>query len=174
MTASLPVPPALVGLGAVFDHVALASARIRDQLPLYADLLGGRFAGGWVNTHVGFRAATLAYPGGGQVELLEALDGSTFLDRFLARSGGRGGLHHVTFLVPDVDEAVAALTGAGHDVFGVSGPDPVWSDAFVHPRTTGGVLLQVAQTGPAYEAHFASIPALDDFLRAVPPDGTVG
>jgi hypothetical protein len=33
----------LAGIDAVFDHAAHAARRIRDLLPLYGDLLGGRF-----------------------------------------------------------------------------------------------------------------------------------
>ncbi len=71
-----PVPEAVsaaVPDGAVLDHVAVAALRIRDLLPIYHDLLGGRFLTGGDNRVVGYRAVHLGYDGGGKIELLEPL-----------------------------------------------------------------------------------------------------
>jgi methylmalonyl-CoA/ethylmalonyl-CoA epimerase len=155
----------LPGVPAVFDHVAVAGPSIRSLLPLYADALGGRFRYGGVNAQVGFRAVTLGYPDGSKIELLEALPDSGFLDSFLARNGGLGGLHHVTFFVPDLAAAVAAVEALGLRVFGVTLNDPYWSEAFVHPAANQGVLLQLATPGPHLaEAHSGR--TLEDVLVA--------
>ncbi len=140
----IPLP----GVKAVFDHVAVAGRSIRSLLPLYADALGGQFRYGGVNPDVGFRAVTLGYPDGSKIELLEELPGSGFLDTFFARGGGQGGLHHITFLVPDVAAAVASVQALGLRVFGVTLDNPWWSEAFVHPASNDGVLLQLATPGP--------------------------
>lgn len=131
-----------------FDHVAMAVPRIVDALSLYRDLLGGDFFTGGDNTRLGYRGVQLEYAGG-KMELLEPLEGSSFLDSFFAKRP-QGGLHHVTYIVPSLKEAVAASDEAGFEVHGEYTGDTRWQEVFVHPRQANGVLLQLAQTGPGY------------------------
>jgi methylmalonyl-CoA/ethylmalonyl-CoA epimerase len=135
-------------LDATFDHVAMAVPRIVDALPLYRDLLGGAFFTGGDNQRLGYRGVQLTYPGG-KVEILEPLTGSSFLDTFFA-TRPVGGLHHVTFLVPDLRSAIAATESGGWTVHGERTEDARWQEVFVHPKQANGLLLQLAQTGPGY------------------------
>jgi methylmalonyl-CoA/ethylmalonyl-CoA epimerase len=138
------VKQAVLGTGAVFDHVAYAGPRIRDMLAIYQDLLGGVFWEGGDNTRVGYRALQLRYRDGTRFELMEPLPGSTFFDSFFARTGG-GGLHHITFKVDDVRSAATRLEELGYTPHGLYLDDPAWQEVFMHPRETGGVLVQLAQ-----------------------------
>jgi methylmalonyl-CoA/ethylmalonyl-CoA epimerase len=137
-----------LGIDATFDHVAMAVPRIVDALPLYRDLLGGEFHSGGDNVRVGYRAIQLRCSGG-KVEILEPLAGSAFLDSFLAKHPA-GGLHHVTYLVPDLRHAIDATERAGYTVHGEYTDDDYWQEVFVHPRQANGVLLQLAQPGADY------------------------
>jgi methylmalonyl-CoA/ethylmalonyl-CoA epimerase len=147
MTAQLPGAAELGGdeagltgdLGATFDHVAIAGRRIRDMLPLWRDTLGGRFVVGADNPATGWRAVRLELSGIWCVELIEPLPGSAFLDSYL-RHRPDGGLHHVTFLVDDVQAAFERFAARGYEPFGA---DQEWFQMFVHPRRAGGVLLQL-------------------------------
>ena len=132
-------------LGAVFDHTAVAAPRIRDLLPIYRDLLGGEFLGGGDNERVGFRVLQLGYPGGGKIELMEPLRGSGFLDSFFELTLGRGGVHHLTFKVADIEAAVARLTAQGYRLHGLNIENPMWREVFLHPKEAHGTLIQVAQ-----------------------------
>jgi methylmalonyl-CoA/ethylmalonyl-CoA epimerase len=60
-------------------------------------------------------------------------------------------MHHLTFQVDDIDAAVSAHNARGIETFGLV-HDRVWSEVFVHPRSNGGVLVQLAQFGD-YTAH---------------------
>lgn len=156
-------------LGAVFDHAAVAAPRIRDLLPLYRDLLGGGFLAGGDNARVGFRWLQLRFGDGSKIELLEALPGSNFLDRFLQRSGG-GGLHHVTFKVRDIEATLARMQEQGYRPHGVFLDDPSWLEAFLHPKETHGALIQLVE-----EARPAVIPpdlTLEDVLAGQGEHGT--
>jgi methylmalonyl-CoA/ethylmalonyl-CoA epimerase len=126
-------------LGATFDHVAIAGRRIRDMLPLWRDTLGGKFVVGADNPEIGWRAVRLELAGVWCLELIEPLAGSAFLDNFLRR-WPEGGVHHVTFLVDDVQAAFERFTARGYEPFGA---DQEWFQMFVHPRRAGGVLLQL-------------------------------
>jgi len=59
------VPTLPAGLGASFDHVAIAGRRIREMLPLWRDMLGGRFVVGADNAATGWRAVRLELGGPG-------------------------------------------------------------------------------------------------------------
>jgi methylmalonyl-CoA/ethylmalonyl-CoA epimerase len=133
-------------LGATFDHVAIAGRRIRDMLPLWRDTLGGRFVVGADNPEIGWRAVRLELGGIWCLELIEPLPGSAFLDSYL-RHRPDGGLHHVTFLVDDVQAAFEQFAARGYEPFG-AGED--WFQMFVHPRYAGGVLLQLMRRHQAH------------------------
>ena len=136
----------LAGAGAVFDHVAHAVPSIREVLPLYVDLLGGEIEGGGFNPWGGHLAVQLIYPGGSRLELLEPTrPDSQSCAGFLARNP-RGGLHHLTFKVADIQASLASLGAAGFEPFGIMLDDPGWKEAYLHPRQTSGVLVQIAQS----------------------------
>jgi methylmalonyl-CoA/ethylmalonyl-CoA epimerase len=137
-------PLAGSGVTARYDHTCIAGPSMAPLLATYRDLLGGVFSHGEV-LPVGAVVVTLVL-GDGRIELMAPTPGSTFLDGFLAGTGGRGGVHHVMFAVDDIDEAVAALDARGVAWFGLD-RSPEWSEVFVHPRDNGGLLVQLAQVG---------------------------
>lgn len=148
------------GLEVRFDHVAVAAPRLRDLLPVYRDLLGGRYLGGGDNVRVGYRACQFGFVEG-KIELMEPLAGSTFFDRFFARGGG---LHHVTFKVEDIETAIQAVQRIGYTPTGIFLGDPTWQEVFLHPREAGGVLVQLAQPAPGYPPAGPGEQTLGDLL----------
>ncbi|UBU11222.1 VOC family protein [Nonomuraea gerenzanensis] len=138
----------LDGLEVHFDHTAVAAPRIRDLLPIYRDLLGGRHLGGGGDNRVaGYRTLQLTYANGNKVEVMEPLAGSTFFDSFFELTRGRGGVHHLNFHVNDLDAAVARLTARGFRLHGLNRGDVRWQEVFLHPKEAHGVLIQLAQPG---------------------------
>ncbi len=136
-------PPAeLHGVVDRFDHVSIAVWDIRDALPVI-ELMGGRFRQGGDVT--GFRWAQWNLPGSGKLEMIQPLDPDdhdNFLVRFLNERGP--GLHHLTFRVHNLLEAVTHARDLGFDVTGVS-PEGAWKEAFIHPKSSHGTLIQLAQ-----------------------------
>ena len=129
------------------DHTAIAVRSFESVLPFYRDLLGGEQIYVRESPGQGFRFLLLRYPNGAQVELLEPLGETGFLHDFLAKRGE--GPHHLTFVVADLKEAVAAARAAGYRVVGESYANPRWQEAFVSPRDLHGTLVQLAQKGDA-------------------------
>lgn len=153
----------LDGLDVHFDHTAVAAPRIRNLLPIYRDLLGGRhLGGGGDNRAAGYRTLQLTYGNGGKVELMEPLAGSTFFDSFFELTRGRGGVHHLNFHVSDLDAAVARLTERGYRLHGLNRSDARWREVFLHPKEAHGVLIQLAQPGGRDPGE--PRPALEDVL----------
>jgi methylmalonyl-CoA/ethylmalonyl-CoA epimerase len=126
------------------DHVALAVWRWSDARAALVDRLGGRFLGGV--RMAAYSPCQLGFANGMRVELLEpGTDGSSFLARFIARSGP--GPHHVTFKVDDIRVAIKRARDAGLQVVGERLDNPSWQEAFLHPSSTGvGFVIQLAQS----------------------------
>ena len=124
------------------DHVAVAAHAIADAEDLVL-ALGGRSDEGGPSP--GFRWWQWVFAGGGRLEVLEP-DGPPdgFLRRFLARSGP--GIHHVTFTVPDLDAACARAESLGQRVVGYDARHSGWREAFLHPSSAQGIVVQLAQS----------------------------
>ena len=152
----------LQSVGAVLDHAAHAVPSIRPVLPFYRDVLGGTVVAGGINPWAGHLSIQLEYRHGGKIELLEpARADSSSVGGFLERSP-RGGLHHLTFKVDDLEAALEILTRAGFTPFATMMEHPDWKETFLHPRETGGVLIQLAQAKPGFPGLVAPLEELLD------------
>ena len=133
----------------VMDHVAVVSDHAWDNVIRYSRDLGGRWIGGPDNDPVAqagddFYFCQISFNGGTRIEILEPIEheGSDFLHRFLARNGP--GPHHFTFKTPDFADTVGALSDAGYNVIGIYDEDPMWKEAFLHPKDSWGIVIQIA------------------------------
>jgi methylmalonyl-CoA/ethylmalonyl-CoA epimerase len=125
------------------DHVSIAVWDIAaaSHLPAF---LGGRFRDGGLSHARDFRWAQWDLPFG-KLEMIAPIDAEadTFLTRFLGDHGE--GPHHLTFKVTDIDEAVARANELGFEVVGENTANEGWREAFIHPRSSHGVLIQLAE-----------------------------
>lgn len=133
---------------ATLDHLALASRRAWDNVVRYCFDFGATWLGGPTEAPTEFYFCQVGMAGGTKLEFLQPIPGpgSEFLRRFLDRNGP--GPHHLTFKVPDLDVALSDVQAAGYDVTGVRRDDPEWQEAFLHPKQSHGVVIQLAQPGP--------------------------
>lgn len=129
------------------DHVAVATWDASAAVRLWTHVLGGRLVDAGDEIEAGFRWLQFELPGG-KIEVLEPLDRDGFLYRFLVRRGE--GLHHVTLYVTDLPSAIPRLTSAGYEPVDVNIAHAMWKEAFLHPRDTSGVLIQLAQVPEPY------------------------
>jgi methylmalonyl-CoA/ethylmalonyl-CoA epimerase len=124
------------------DHLGIAVASLDSALAAYR-ALGFELA----DTHdvptEKVRAAFLPV-GESRLELLEPTDPDSVIARFLQK---RSGLHHVCVLVEDIEAALAELKERGVELLDQA-PRPGAGGsrvAFIHPRSAGGVLLELKQ-----------------------------
>ena len=78
-----------------------------------------------------------------RVEAIAPTHGESFIQKFLDERGPAP--HHVTVEVADWGRAVSALERHGIPFFGQRDSETngvPWSEAFIHPRHTHGVLFQ--------------------------------
>lgn len=134
-------PEGLSDLIERFDHVSMAVDSIESILPL-VELLGGEFHQGADHPRNEFRWVQFFVPGAGKLEFIAPLTETSFLGRDLARRGE--GFHHVTFKVSSLTEAAARSEQLGYRITGFHRHD-IWSEAFLHPKTTNGMLIQLAE-----------------------------
>jgi len=120
--------------------------RIEDRLALYRDVLGLELQGIDQVPGEGVRVALLP-AGRARIELVEPATESSSVRRFLDTRGE--GIHHVCFEVDDLDAALERVGRAGLEVVGTPGrPGAEGSRiAFIHPRATGGVLIELRESG---------------------------
>jgi methylmalonyl-CoA epimerase len=146
------------------DHVAIATWDVTNAVHLFTNVLGATYVDGGDDTAAGYRWLQFRLPGG-KVELLEPLDSDGFLYRFLTKRGE--GLHHITLYVRDLAGAIPRLAAAGYEPVDVSIAHAHWKEAFLHPRDTSGVLIQLAET-PVPEGGYGELRPLDDVLADRP------
>jgi methylmalonyl-CoA/ethylmalonyl-CoA epimerase len=140
------LPASLKPLSTGLDHIGLAVESLESSLPLYRDLLGLPLLYTETVESDGVRVAVLEL-GGVHLELLEPTGEDTPVGRFLAKRGS--GIHHVALRVNDCATALAALRDAGYRLLDET-PRPGAGGkqiGFVHPRSTGGLLLELCQPG---------------------------
>jgi methylmalonyl-CoA/ethylmalonyl-CoA epimerase len=126
------------------DHIGVAVEDIDAALELYRDSFGMELAHRETVESQGVEAVLLDV-GEGHVELLRPLGPDTPVGKFMAKNGE--GLHHVAYAVDDIDAALEQIAAAGLQLID-SKPRVGIRDsrvAFLHPRSTGGVLTEIVE-----------------------------
>ena len=127
----------------VLDHIGIAVESIDDGLDIY-EALGLEAEAIEVVPEQGVRVAFLPV-GDSRLELLEPTGPDSPIARHLERRGP--GLHHICLRVPDIRAAMATLAEQGRTLLSEE-PQPGANGClvcFVHPKSTGGVLLELSQ-----------------------------
>jgi methylmalonyl-CoA epimerase len=125
------------------DHLGIAVRSLDAALEFYEKQLG--FPVGLRETVEQERVNVAMLPAGGsRIELLEATGPDSVIAKFIEKRGE--GLHHVAVKVPDLAATVERLKSGGVRLLneprrGAGGHLYV----FVHPSSTGGVLLELIQ-----------------------------
>ena len=129
---------------AQIDHVGVAVEDLDAAIALHERTYGLALAHREVVEEQGVEAVLLDV-GESHVELLRPLQPDTAVGRFLASRGP--GLHHVAYRVDDIDAALDALRDRGVQLIDETPRAGIRDSrvAFVHPRSTGGVLTEIVQ-----------------------------
>lgn len=128
------------------QHLGVAVNSLDDALNFWRDALGLTLQEVEVVADQGVRVAMLPI-GESRIELLEATGAETPVGKFLAKRGP--GIHHLCVEVEDLAAKLTDLKARGIRLIdeeprvGAGGA----LVAFVHPASTGGVLLELTQRG---------------------------
>ncbi|MBT3590795.1 MAG: methylmalonyl-CoA epimerase [Candidatus Marinimicrobia bacterium] len=126
------------------EHIGVAVKNISDNAPFWNHILGLNKTGSETVKDQGVKT-DIFNTGKGKIELLEALDDTSPIAKYLDRRGP--GIHHVCLQVEDITTAIKELkdnniqTIGDHYTTGSEG----YKIIFIHPKTTGGVLVELAE-----------------------------
>ena len=126
------------------DHIGVAVEDVDAAIALYQDSFEMELAHRETVAEQGVEAVLLDV-GDGHVELLAPLGPDTPVGKFITKNGA--GLHHVAYAVEDIDTTLERLAAAGLQLID-SKPRVGIRDsrvAFLHPRSTGGVLTEIVE-----------------------------
>ena len=138
-----------IGTGRV-DHVGIVVGDTAAAVRMYEALFGLRADPSLEVDREGVRLTFLRPSAAGDattIELLEPTRTDTGVARFLERRGE--GMHHVCFEVDDVQREIGRLAGLGYQVLDEQPRRGAHGErlAFVHPKTTRGVLIELYERG---------------------------
>lgn len=126
------------------DHIGVAVEDLDEAIALYERSFEMELAHRETVESQGVEAVLLDV-GDGHVELLRPLGPETAVGKFLARKGT--GLHHVAYAVDDIDATLPKLAAAGIELIDSEARVGIRNSrvAFLHPRSTGGVLTEIVE-----------------------------
>lgn len=124
------------------DHLAIAVPDLDAALAFYRDALGLELQRIEDVEREGVRVAFLPL-GEGEIELVQPARDDTGIVKWMTKHGP--GMHHVCIQVADIEATLARLAAHGCELIN---PQPVAREdgtryAFVHPRSTFGVLVEL-------------------------------
>ncbi len=127
------------------DHIAIAVPDLDEAVQRFCHDLGLRLEGTEDVVAAQTTTAFLPVAGPTSIELVTPLDGAGPIAASLTKRGP--GLHHLCFRTDDIEGDMERLKAKGWR-FTTDAPSPGAHGtrvAFIHPRSTGGVLLELAQ-----------------------------
>jgi methylmalonyl-CoA/ethylmalonyl-CoA epimerase len=126
------------------EHIGIAVKDFSKAIPLYEKLLG---APCYKTEAVASESVNTAFfrQGESKVELLESTDPDGVIARFIEKKGE--GIHHIAFEVADIHAEMARLRQEGFTLLNETPKNGADNKlvCFVHPKDTGGVLVELCQ-----------------------------
>lgn len=124
------------------NHIAVVVPDVEKALGFWRDALGLGLDRVEHNDRESVDIAFLPV-GEGEIELLAPTSEDSGVARYLAKTGG--GLHHICLEVDDIDAALESLRAKQVELITETARlrDDGIKYAFIHPRATGGVLLEL-------------------------------
>ena len=126
------------------DHIGIAVSDLEKMINLYRDQLGLDFKG--VEDVEEQKVRVAFFPiGESKMEFLEPTEATSPVGKFIEKKGE--GVHHLAFRVDDIEAKLEELKAKGIELidekprYGAGGA----KIAFLHPRSTGGVLVELCQ-----------------------------
>lgn len=125
-------------------HIGIAVGSLEERLAFWAQALGMELAG--IESVASEKVKVAMLPAGSsRIELLEPISEDSAVAKHLAKRGE--GIHHLAFEVADIEQAVERLERMGVAPVGEAPRAGAEGKrvAFLHPRDTGGVLVELVE-----------------------------
>ncbi|RXG31126.1 methylmalonyl-CoA epimerase [Leeuwenhoekiella palythoae] len=126
------------------EHIGIAVKSLQDSNEMYTKLFGKQ---PYKTEAVASEAVNTSFfeMGDSKIELLEATKEDSPIAKFLEKRGE--GIHHIAYAVDDIKAEINRLKSEGFTILNETpkkGADNKWV-VFLHPKTTGGVLIELCQ-----------------------------
>jgi methylmalonyl-CoA/ethylmalonyl-CoA epimerase len=136
------------------DHVGIAVADLDAAIEHYTSAYGMTCVHQEVNEEQGVREAMMAVgDSGSYLQLLAPLSPESTIGRFLDKNGP--GIQQMAYRVDSIDEVSEHLRGQGMRLL-YDAPKTGTAGSrvnFVHPKSAGGVLVELVEPGPDGMGH---------------------
>lgn len=128
------------------NHIGIAVQSLDETLPFYRDGLKMPLCGIEEVADQKVRVAMLGI-GESKIELLEPTSSDSPIAKFLDKNGP--GIHHIAYEVDDVAQAIEQMIAEGARMVDQVPRDGAHGTriAFVHPKSSHGVLTELCQAG---------------------------
>lgn len=126
------------------EHLGIAVKNIETSNGLFEKLLGD---GPYKEEIVESEQVKTSFfrVGNNKIELVQSMEQDGVISKFIDKRGE--GVHHIAFDVPDIRSEMKRLSEAGFKL--LSEEPKIGADnklvCFVHPKTAGGVLVELVQ-----------------------------
>lgn len=124
------------------EHIGIAVKNLEESIKVYEQLLNTPCYKKEIVAEQGVVTAFFL-SGPNKIELIAPLNSQSPITRFLEKRGE--GIHHIAFLVDDIKAELSRLRSEGFQLINpepVDGADQMWV-AFIHPKSTGGTLIEL-------------------------------
>lgn len=130
------------------DHIGIAVENLAQAIPIYTALTGHPPEHFEDIPKEKVKTAFFSV-GESNLELLEATSSESPIAKFIAKNG-RGGIHHICVAVADIVVKIAELKAKGIALIDETPRQGAHGKlvAFIHPKGTGGVLIELSQEAP--------------------------
>ncbi len=132
------------------DHIGIAVRSVDEARKFFEQTLGARFLHESARPEDGFRVINFELQGL-IIELIEPVGDDSFVQKFIDKRGE--GMHHLTFNVPGAREKAAALKAEGVRIVDEREWPQDEYEAFISPRSSHGVLIQIGSGFPTLSDH---------------------
>lgn len=126
------------------EHIGIAVKDLETSNKLFASLFGEQHYKTETVAEEGVKTSFFK-TGINKIELLEATNPNSPIAKFIDKKGE--GIHHIAFAVDDIKSEIERLKNEGFTVLNETpkkGADNKLV-AFLHPKTTNGVLIELCQ-----------------------------
>lgn len=130
------------------EHIGIAVKNLEKSNALFASLFGESH---YKTEEVASEGVKTSFfkTGPNKIELLQATNPESPIAKFIENKGE--GIHHISFLVQDILAEVTRLKNEGfivlndHEISGLKKGADNKLVAFLHPKTTNGILIELCQ-----------------------------
>jgi methylmalonyl-CoA/ethylmalonyl-CoA epimerase len=128
------------------NHIGIAVRSLDETLPFYRDNLGMELKEIEEVAEQKVKVAMLAI-GESKIELLEPTSEDSPVAKFIEKNGP--GIHHLAYEVKDIEAAIAKLMAEGARMIDEKPRNGAHGTriAFIHPKSSNGVLTEICQAG---------------------------